>query len=119
MANVCGHRESNPGGHNVLLSEQWTKSYFGIPFKFARGFLQTRLIAVLGLAFGSSLGWSQAHSGFDLSQLDRAADPCVDFYQFACGGWRAKNPLPADRARYNRYEEMAELNLARMRTLLE
>lgn len=43
----------------------------------------------------------------------------MDFYQFSCGGWRAKNPLPADKARYNRYDEMGELNLARMRTLLE
>jgi putative endopeptidase len=69
--------------------------------------------------FGCLLGWGQSPSGFDVSQLDRSVDPCADFYQFACGGWRAKNPLPADRARYNRYDEMAELNLARMRTLLE
>jgi putative endopeptidase len=77
------------------------------------------MVVAFGMAFGSSLGWSQAASGFDLSQLDRSADPCVDFYQFACGGWRAKNPLPPDKARYNRYEEMAELNLTRLRTLLE
>ncbi len=102
MANFCALIESNVGGHNLSLSERWVKSCF---------------VVVIGL--GSSLGWGQARSGLDVSQLDRAADPCVDFYQFACGGWRAKNPLPADRARYNRYDEMAELNLARMRTLLE
>src|SRR5271167_2747749 len=58
-------------------------------------------------------------AGFDVSQLDRAADPCVDFYQFACGGWRAKNPLPPDKARYNRYEEMAEGNRNKLREILE
>ena len=65
-------------------------------------------------------GWAQsASTGFDVSQLDRAADPCVDFYQFSCGGWRAKNPLPADRSRYNRYDEMSESNLTKLRTLLD
>jgi len=78
-----------------------------------------RLIAFL--LFISSLTWAQseAGSGFDLSQLDRSADPCVDFYQFSCGGWRAKNPIPPDRARYNRYEEMNEANLHELRALLE
>ena len=58
-------------------------------------------------------------SGFDVSQLDRSADPCVDFYQFACGGWRAKNPLPPDKAVYNRYAEMKERNQGELRVILE
>ena len=68
------------------------------------------------LAFGQQ---SQTPNGFDLSQLDRTADPCNDFYQFACGGWRAKNPIPADKSRWGRYDEMAENNRTRLKDLLE
>jgi len=64
-------------------------------------------IFAITLCVTFSYATAQGHSGFDMSQLDTAADPCVDFYQYACGGWQAKNPLPADKARYNRYEEMA------------
>src|SRR3954471_13734178 len=57
--------------------------------------------------------------GFDINALDKTADPCVDFYQFTCGGWRAKNPLPDDKSRWGRYDEMAERNREKLRTLLE
>jgi putative endopeptidase len=33
--------------------------------------------------------------GIDLSDLDRKASPCNDFYEFANGTWRANNPIPA------------------------
>src|SRR5580698_5294294 len=32
--------------------------------------------------------------GIDVTDLDRKAAPCQDFYEFANGSWRAKNPIP-------------------------
>ncbi len=57
--------------------------------------------------------------GFALEALDRTADPCADFYQFACGGWMAKNPLPPDQSRYGRFDELQERNREVLRGILE
>ena len=43
----------------------------------------------------------------DLSAIDTTADPCVDFYQYACGNWKKSNPIPADQTRWGRFNELA------------
>src|SRR6476660_1259955 len=54
-----------------------------------------------------------------VSALDKDIDPCVDFYQFACGGWIKNNPIPADHPIWSRFGELAERNRAVLRTILE
>ena len=36
---------------------------------------------------------------FDVAAIDKSADPCTDFFQYACGNWNKANPIPADQCR--------------------
>jgi len=47
---------------------------------------------------------------FDLSSIDKTADPCTDFYAYACGNWRKNNPIPASEARWGSFNTLADTN---------
>lgn len=55
-----------------------------------------------------------------LSAIDSTADPCEDFYRYACGGWIDATPLPADKPRWTRsFSVIREANREFVRELLE
>ncbi len=54
----------------------------------------------------------------ELGDLDRAAEPCTDFFAFANGTWRAQNPIPASMDRWSRRWQAGEANKARLTEIL-
>jgi putative endopeptidase len=55
----------------------------------------------------------------DPANIDRTANACVDFYQFANGGWLKNNPLPAAYARWGSFEELGEKNQEALTAILQ
>ena len=42
----------------------------------------------------------KAPQSFDMTAIDKTANPCTDFYQYACGNWAKDNPIPPDQVRW-------------------
>jgi putative endopeptidase len=80
--------------------------------------------AALVLALGAALplgaqGTYQQTVPLDPANIDRSANACTDFYQFANGGWLKSNPLPAAYSRWGSFEELGEKNQANLTKILE
>lgn len=58
-------------------------------------------------------------AGKIMESLDRGVSPCEDFYQFSCGGWIRRNPLPDGRSRWNTFNSLWDQNQAILKHLLE
>ena len=52
------------------------------------------------------------------SNFDLSVAPGTDFYQYACGGWMANNPLKPEYSRYGSFDRLAELCEEQMHDLV-
>ncbi|KAG7188439.1 hypothetical protein KM043_008081 [Ampulex compressa] len=61
----------------------------------------------------------EAQAKIMLKYMDKSADPCDDFYQYACGNWERRNPIPKDKTGYDTFEMLRESLDSVLRELLE
>ncbi|MBR0049958.1 MAG: M13 family metallopeptidase [Prevotella sp.] len=67
----------------------------------------------------TSMGQESLKSGIDLTDMNTSVRAGDDFYQYACGGWMKKNPLPAAYSRYGSFDRLAEDNNKRINGILK
>ena len=58
-------------------------------------------------------------SGIDLDNFDTTARLQDDFYQYACGGWMANNPLDAEHSRYGAFDVLSENALKNINGIID
>jgi putative endopeptidase len=55
----------------------------------------------------------------DRANLDTTCAPCKNFYQFANGGWIARNPIPASQSSWSGFNELRDRNELVLRQAVE
>src|SRR3982750_3714024 len=78
-----------------------------------------KLTITLFLSCVGLFGQSDLKPGFDANAIDKSADPCGDFFQYACGNWIKANPIPGDQTSWGRFNALVERNRSILKDILE
>jgi predicted metalloendopeptidase len=65
------------------------------------------------------MGDNKGVTGIDPENFDTSISPRDNFYLFSNGGWKAKNPIPAEYSNWNTFIALRDLNLDRLKVILE
>ena len=57
--------------------------------------------------------------GLDVTAMDTEANACQDFFQYSCGGWIRRNPIPPDKSSWDVYSKLNNENLQYLWGILE
>ena len=86
---------------------------------FLRRFVPAAAAAILILGASPSPQPASRARTLVVADMDTGAEACVDFYQYADGGWLQKNPIPSDRPRWGTFDELRQRNQEDLRAILE
>jgi len=90
--------------------------------RFERPILGVAAAAVTAAALGAAPAGDAlppVAKSISVADMDPQAEACIDFYQYAVGGWLEKNPIPSDRPRWGSFDELRQRNLDNLRKILE
>jgi putative endopeptidase len=69
------------------------------------------LLLVATASLAQSAQGNKPAPGFSVNTMDKTIDPCVDFYQYACGNWIKNSEIPPDQSQWVSFVELHERNL--------
>ena len=76
-------------------------------------------LLLLAAGFAQTASIPKPGPGFSIDNIDKTIDPCVDFYQYACGHWLKASEVPADQSIWVSFVELDERNLVTLHDILE
>lgn len=79
-------------------------------FRFAAFFAASLLLSATAFA---------QNKGFDTSRMNKSADACTDFFEYANGTWLKETQIPASESRWGTFNILADNNNAMLKEVLE